>query len=189
MKRSEQDRHADMMMLGRVLSQEDGMTSGELAALKTELSKPAYSGKTSAERVILLMSPVLVDNPEPRRDLHKTCTCLEMLTFLYPLIKAAGENPAWLPITSDLKDRPLAVIRWDDDDFVPLRTAATTPGHALYVCDLALIETPSAENGYKAIMEKYPDPSYSAKVWQTPIEVVWGDLAVVSLSQVQRAEA
>lgn len=189
MKRDEQDRHADMMMLGRVLSKNDGMTSGELAALKAELSKPVYAGKTSAERVVLLMSPVLVDNPEPRRDLHKTCTCQEMLTFLYPLIRVAGSGAAWADTIKDLQERPLAVIRWDDDDFVPLRTAATTPGHALYVCDLALIETPSAENGYKAIMEKYPDPSYSAKVWQTPIEVVWGDLAVVSLSQVQRAEA
>lgn len=189
MKRSEQYRYADMAALADVLAQvsSSDLSAADLAKLKTELAKPAYGGKTAAERVKILMSPVLVDNPYPVSYLHKTCTCLEMLTFLYPLIGAAGNSAIWAQTVADLQKRPLAIIRWDDPDFVQLRTVATTQGDVMYLCPVSLLEIPSEENNHIAIMEKYPDPSWSAKIWQTPIEAVLGDLSVVTAGDCVKA--
>lgn len=184
MKRSEQYRHADMAALADVLSQvtSSDLTTQEVTALKTELAKPAYAGKTSAERVGILMTQVLVDNPDAGEVLdHQSCSVGEFLQFILPywLPEATAPQQYWAEIVRNkLAPRSQSArVRWDDPDFVPMREAATTPGSPVYLF---------AESALEVVMPPILAPE---KIWQTPCEVVLGDLAVVTLGDVLRAEA
>lgn len=181
MKRSEQYRNADMGALADVLNQvtSSDLTAAEVAALKTELTKPVYAGKTSVERVGLLMSQALVDNPEPVTQVRASCTLTELQDWLRPIVFMSSPSlqQKWIPKSGIMFGlySPDYIVEYDAATFVPIRTEALAD---------KLITQAQLDARFPVVN----DPAWSAKIWQTPCEAVLGDLAVVTLGDVQRAE-
>ena len=181
MKRSEQYRHADMAALADVLSQATGsdLSGAQVAALKIEMAKPAYAGKTSAERVKLLMSAALVDNPVPETQIRQHCTITELRDWLRPIVFTASGTlqQKWIPksgIMFGLYSDDY-IVEYDAGVFVTMRDEALADG---------LVTQAQLDEQFPVIN----DPAYSPKIWQTPCEAVLGELSVVTLGDVLAAE-
>ncbi len=181
MKRSEQYRYADMGALADLLAQvaSSDLSAGDVAKVKTELAKPAYAGKTSAERLRLLMAPVLVDNPVIVAVVRQSCTITELQEWLRPIIFAASAalQQKWVPKSGIMFAlySPDYVVDYNAATFAPIRVDALAD---------KLITQAQLDDRFPLV----PDPSWSPKIWQTPCEAVLGDLSVVTLGDVLRAE-
>jgi hypothetical protein len=181
MKRSEQYRYADMGALANVLAQvtSSDLGAGDVAKIKTELAKPAYGGKTPAERVEMLMAPVLVDNPVIVAVVRQSCAITELQEWLRPIIFTASPTlqQKWVPKSGIMFAlySPDYVVEYNAATFAPIRVEALADG---------LITQAQLDERFPLIS----DPSYSPKIWQTPIEGLLGDLSVVTLGDVLAAE-
>lgn len=167
-----------MAALADVLSQvtSSDLTAGEVAALKAELAKPAYAGKTSAERVKLLMSAALVDNPVPETQIRQHCTITELRDWLRPIVFGTLQQK-WIPksgIMFGLYSDDY-IVEYDAEVFVTMRDEALADG---------LVTQAQLDEQFPVIN----DPAYSPKIWQTPCEAVLGELSVVTLGDVLAAE-
>jgi hypothetical protein len=170
-----------MGALADVLAQVSSTDLGaeELAALKVELEKPAYAGKSSPERVALLMAPALIDNSNPQKEIRKPSTVGELRDWLRPiiLVAAPGLQQKWVPKSSMMLGLYNAhdVVEYDSSTFQPLRLEA-------------LADKLVTQAQMDTMFPMVPDPAYQAKIWVTPCEAVLGDLSVVTLGDVQKAE-
>jgi hypothetical protein len=169
-----------MGALADVLKQDaPALTTAEIAALKAELAKPAYAGKTSAERVVLLMAPVLITNPVAVTQVRKTCTITELQDWLRPIIFTSSPalQQKWVPKSGIMFGlySPDYVVEYASTTFAPIRLEAVADG---------LITQAQLDEQFPMI----DDPAYQEEIWQTPCEAVLGDLAVVRLADVLAAE-
>ena len=58
------------------------LSTQQLAALKTELAKPAYSAMTDAQRFAAVNAPGFVPNPTPAPDIPQPLTVLGLMSLL-----------------------------------------------------------------------------------------------------------